>query len=104
MFGRVSDNGTAYVEYGTAAEAKEIGLIGHVVPDGPALAKAREIADVICENGPLSVVAESPTAPAAGIRRSRKNAATPLNAATSARACERTGRADPPPIPPHRCG
>ena len=28
-----------------AAEAKEIGLIGYVVPDGQALAKAHEIAD-----------------------------------------------------------
>ena len=31
----------------SAAEAKEIGLIGHVVPDGQALDKAREIAEVI---------------------------------------------------------
>ncbi len=30
-----------------APEAKEIGLIGHVVPDGEALAKAHEIADLI---------------------------------------------------------
>ena len=35
----------------------EIGLIGHVVPDGKALAKAREIADVIASNGPLAVEA-----------------------------------------------
>ena len=41
----------------TAAEAKEIGLIGYVVPDGQALAKAREIAEVIAGNGPLSVEA-----------------------------------------------
>jgi enoyl-CoA hydratase len=41
----------------TAAEALQIGLIGHVVPDGGALAKAREIADVICANGPLAVEA-----------------------------------------------
>ncbi len=41
----------------TATEAKEIGLIGHVVPDGQALAKAREIADQIAENGPLAVAA-----------------------------------------------
>jgi enoyl-CoA hydratase len=41
----------------SAAEAKEIGLIGHVVPDGQALAKAREIADRIAENGPLAVKA-----------------------------------------------
>jgi enoyl-CoA hydratase/carnithine racemase len=41
----------------TAAEAKEIGLIGHTVPDGEALTKALEIADVICNNGPLAVQA-----------------------------------------------
>ncbi|MGB3053224.1 MAG: enoyl-CoA hydratase-related protein, partial [Acidimicrobiales bacterium] len=41
----------------SAQEAKEIGLIGHVVPDGQALAKAREIADQIAENGPLAVAA-----------------------------------------------
>jgi enoyl-CoA hydratase len=40
-----------------APEAKEIGLISHVVPHGQALAKAREIADVICANGPLAVQA-----------------------------------------------
>ena len=38
-------------------EAKEIGLIGYVVPDGQALAKAREIAEVIAGNGPLAVEA-----------------------------------------------
>lgn len=41
----------------TAAEAKEIGLIGHVVPDGRALTKALEIAEVIENNGPLAVQA-----------------------------------------------
>jgi enoyl-CoA hydratase len=41
----------------SAREALEIGLIGHVVPDGQALAKAREIADVIAGNGPLAVQA-----------------------------------------------
>lgn len=40
-----------------AAEAKEIGLVGHVVPDGTALDKAREIADMIAGNGPLAVQA-----------------------------------------------
>ena len=40
-----------------AAEAKEVGLVGHVVPDGEALTKAREIADLICANGPLAVQA-----------------------------------------------
>jgi enoyl-CoA hydratase/carnithine racemase len=41
----------------TAAEAKQIGLIGYIVPDGEALTKALEIADVICSNGPLAVQA-----------------------------------------------
>ena len=40
-----------------APEAKELGLIGHVVPDGTALAKAHEIADKIAANGPLAVQA-----------------------------------------------
>src|SRR3954462_4681501 len=40
-----------------APEAKEVGLIGYVVPDGEALAKAREIAEVIAGNGPLAVEA-----------------------------------------------
>jgi enoyl-CoA hydratase len=40
-----------------AAEAKEIGLIGHVVPDGQALDKALEIAELIAANGPLAVQA-----------------------------------------------
>jgi enoyl-CoA hydratase len=38
-----------------AAEAKEIGLIGHVVPDGQALDKALELAELIAANGPLAV-------------------------------------------------
>jgi enoyl-CoA hydratase len=41
----------------SAPEAKEVGLIGHVVPDGAALAKARELADQIAANGPLAVQA-----------------------------------------------
>ena len=41
----------------TAAEAERMGLIGHVVPDGTALDKAREIADKIAANGPLAVQA-----------------------------------------------
>ena len=40
-----------------APEAKEVGLIGHVVPDGQALAKAHEIADAISANGPVAVQA-----------------------------------------------
>jgi enoyl-CoA hydratase len=39
----------------TAAEALAIGLIGHVVPDGEALATALEIADTIAANGPVAV-------------------------------------------------
>ena len=34
-----------------------MGLIGHVVPDGQALVKALEIAEVISNNGPLAVQA-----------------------------------------------
>jgi len=41
----------------TAEEALRIGLVGHVVPDGEALAKARGIAATICANGPLAVEA-----------------------------------------------
>src|SRR5664279_4493350 len=41
----------------TAQEAKEIGLIGRVVPDGSALEVALEIAEVIGANGPLAVEA-----------------------------------------------
>ena len=40
-----------------AAEALSIGLIGHVVPDGQALAKALEVAELIAANGPLAVQA-----------------------------------------------
>ncbi len=40
-----------------AAEALEIGLIGRVVPDGRALAEARDVAAQIAANGPLSVQA-----------------------------------------------
>jgi len=38
-----------------ASEALEIGLIGHVVPDGTALDKALELAGKIAANGPLAV-------------------------------------------------
>src|SRR5580698_11346904 len=41
----------------SAQEAKEIGLIGRVVPDGTALQSALEIAEVIASNGPLAVEA-----------------------------------------------
>jgi enoyl-CoA hydratase len=40
-----------------APEAKDLGLIGHVVPDGTALEKAHELADMIAANGPLAVQA-----------------------------------------------
>jgi enoyl-CoA hydratase len=40
-----------------APEAKDLGLIGHVVPDGHALEKAHEIASLIAANGPLAVQA-----------------------------------------------
>jgi enoyl-CoA hydratase len=39
----------------TAARAYEIGLINHVVPDGQALTKAKQIAQRIADNGPLAV-------------------------------------------------
>jgi enoyl-CoA hydratase len=38
-----------------ARRAYELGLVNHVVPDGSALAKAREIAARIAANGPLAV-------------------------------------------------
>lgn len=40
-----------------AAEALQIGLINHVVPDGQALDKAMEIANLIASNAPLAVEA-----------------------------------------------
>jgi enoyl-CoA hydratase len=40
-----------------AREALEVGLIGHVVPDGQALTRAKELADQIAANGPLAVQA-----------------------------------------------
>lgn len=41
----------------SAHRAAEIGLIGHVVPAGMALERARELADKIAANGPLAVKA-----------------------------------------------
>ena len=38
-----------------AARAYELGLINHVVPDGQALTKAKQIAQRIADNGPLAV-------------------------------------------------
>lgn len=45
----------------SAAEAKNFGLINHVVPKGQALAKARQLAERIGKNGPLSVKALTKT-------------------------------------------
>jgi len=41
----------------TAQEALQWGLVSHVVPSGQSMAKAREVAEVICANGPLAVAA-----------------------------------------------
>jgi enoyl-CoA hydratase len=41
----------------TAEEALRWGLVSHLVPSGQSLAKAREIAEVLCANGPLAVAA-----------------------------------------------
>ncbi|GIE85858.1 crotonase/enoyl-CoA hydratase family protein [Actinoplanes regularis] len=41
----------------SAAEARDVGLIGHVVPDGQALDKALELAGAIAANGPIAVQA-----------------------------------------------
>ncbi len=38
-----------------ARRAYDLGLVNHVVPDGQALTKAREIAERIAQNGPLAV-------------------------------------------------
>lgn len=39
----------------SGTRAAEVGLVGHAVPDGEAMAKARELADKIAANGPLAV-------------------------------------------------
>jgi enoyl-CoA hydratase len=39
----------------TAQEALDFGLIGRIVPSGQSLAEAKKIAEVICENGPVSI-------------------------------------------------
>jgi len=41
----------------SADEALRIGLVGYVVPDGTALDKALQIAELISANGPLAVEA-----------------------------------------------
>jgi len=38
-----------------ASRAYQLGLINHVVPDGQALTKAKQIAQRIADNGPLAV-------------------------------------------------
>jgi enoyl-CoA hydratase len=40
-----------------APEAKELGLISEVVPDGTALDRAREVAETVASNGPVAVQA-----------------------------------------------
>ena len=39
----------------TAVEAYHFGLVGHVVPTGQSLKKARQVAERIAANGPLAV-------------------------------------------------
>ncbi|RIK98244.1 MAG: crotonase/enoyl-CoA hydratase family protein [Proteobacteria bacterium] len=39
----------------TAQEALAFGLVGRIVPNGQALAEAKQVAAEICENGPLSI-------------------------------------------------
>jgi enoyl-CoA hydratase/carnithine racemase len=39
----------------SAAEARDAGLIGHVVPDGQALDRAMELASAVAANGPVAV-------------------------------------------------
>lgn len=39
----------------TGQRAYEVGLVGHVVPDGQALTRARELAARVARNGPLAV-------------------------------------------------
>jgi len=41
----------------SANEALRYGLIGHVVPDGTALDKAMELANIVADNAPLSIQA-----------------------------------------------
>ncbi len=41
----------------SAQEAKDVGLIGHLVPDGTALDVARDLAEQVAANGPLAVQA-----------------------------------------------
>ncbi|MBW2270631.1 MAG: crotonase/enoyl-CoA hydratase family protein [Deltaproteobacteria bacterium] len=39
----------------TAQEALDFGLVGRLVPSGQALAEAKKIAEVICDNGPVAI-------------------------------------------------
>ncbi|MEX1218303.1 MAG: enoyl-CoA hydratase-related protein [Acidimicrobiales bacterium] len=50
----------------TADEALRWGLVSHLVPSGTGMAKAREIAAVICANGPLAVKAAKASVLATG--------------------------------------
>ncbi|WP_033296065.1 crotonase/enoyl-CoA hydratase family protein [Amycolatopsis jejuensis] len=39
----------------SASEARDLGLVGHVVPDGQALARALELAEMVNDNGPVAI-------------------------------------------------
>lgn len=49
-----------------AEEALRWGLVSHITPSGQGMAKAREIAEIICANGPLSVKASKASVIATG--------------------------------------
>lgn len=67
-----------------APEAKDIGLIGHVVPDGQALEKALELANMIAGNGPLAVRRSSrPSAIRKACTRTRPSKPTPRSVSES---------------------
>ncbi len=65
-----------------APEAKEIGLIGEVVPDGMALDRAREVAATIAANGPVAVqaVLRGVASDRVRVRRQRRCGSTPRSA------------------------
>lgn len=85
----------------SAAEARDIGLIGHVVPDGQALARALGIGDLIAANGPVAVraIRRSPGSSRCGWRtsasrrRARAGGSPPRARPRSAARCRSTRRA-----------
>lgn len=75
----------------TAAEAKEMGLIGHVVPDGQALTKALELADAISANEPGPCRPScGPSARPSACPKTRRSRSTPRSASRSS--CPTTPR------------